>query len=138
MGITTKAVLTEAYWSIGILEREYLVLYRAYKVISDELLTSEVKASAVTRLQIATKAVNNTTGPDRLILTLLVFGAYLQALETDLPALSVIQQAQAIKRAINKVTRIQAEMQVKRALNTYNSPDTAEIHSILLNSEVIV
>jgi hypothetical protein len=77
MGITTKAVLTEAYWSIGILEREHPVLHRAYKVISDELLTSEVKASAVTRLQIVTKAVNDTAGPDGLIPMLLVFGAYL-------------------------------------------------------------
>jgi hypothetical protein len=39
---------------------------------------------------------------------------------------------------MNKVTRIRAEMQVKRALNTRNGPDTAEIHGMLLNSEVIV
>ena len=47
-------------------------LYYVYKIISSELKS----ASKELTLQIAVKAVNNFTSPDRLIPTLLVFGAY--------------------------------------------------------------
>ena len=42
-------------------------------------------------LQIAVKAVNDTVGPDRLVLTLLVFRVYLYITELDLPVPSIIQ-----------------------------------------------
>ena len=38
----------------------------------------------------AVKAVNNTTGLDGLVPTLLVYGAYLRISKLDLPALSVM------------------------------------------------
>ena len=37
MGITTKTVLVEAYWSIGKVERYYAVLRRVYQIVSEEL-----------------------------------------------------------------------------------------------------
>ena len=43
-----------------------------YKIISSELKGISEELS----LQMAVKAVNNFTGPDRLISILLVFGAY--------------------------------------------------------------
>jgi hypothetical protein len=44
----------------------------------------------------AVKAVNNTAGPDGLVLTLLDFGAFLQITELDAPTLSIVQHATAI------------------------------------------
>ena len=48
-------------------------LYHIYKIISSELKS----ASKELTLQMAVKAVNNSTGLNRLIPILLVFGAYL-------------------------------------------------------------
>ena len=44
----------------------------------------------------AIKAVNNTTGPNGLVLTLLVYGAYLRISNVDPPALSIIERAAII------------------------------------------
>ena len=49
-----------------------MLLHRAYKIISLKLKG----ASKEFTLQIAVKAVNDFTSPDRLIPILLVFGAY--------------------------------------------------------------
>ena len=44
----------------------------------------------------AVKAVNNTTGPNRLVPTLLVYGAYLRIGKLDPPAPSIIDRAAII------------------------------------------
>jgi hypothetical protein len=44
----------------------------------------------------AIKAVNNTAGPDGLVLTLLVYGAYPRMTNLDPPALSIIDRAAII------------------------------------------
>jgi len=57
-------------------------------------------------LQIAFKAINNIVRPNRLILTLLVYSAYLQITKYNLLLLSIAQQALAIKKAIAKVQKL--------------------------------
>ena len=44
----------------------------------------------------AVKAINNTASLDRLVPTLLVYGAYPRISNLDSPALSIIEQAAAI------------------------------------------
>ena len=44
----------------------------------------------------AIKAINNTAGPDGLVPTLLVYGAYLRISNLDPPAPSIIERAAAI------------------------------------------
>ena len=44
----------------------------------------------------AVKAINNTAGPNRLVPTLLVYGAYLRIGKLDPPTLSVIDRVAAI------------------------------------------
>ena len=44
----------------------------------------------------AVKAINNTTGPDGLVPTLLVYGAYLRISKLDPPALSIIDRVAII------------------------------------------
>jgi hypothetical protein len=44
----------------------------------------------------AVKAINNTAGPNRLVPTLLVYGAYLRITNLGPPAPSIIEQAAII------------------------------------------
>ena len=74
LGIATKSVLVEAHWSIGIMERAHLILRRVYQVIAEDLKDESVLKHIL--LQMTVKAVNDTAGPDSLILTLLVYGTY--------------------------------------------------------------
>ena len=83
MGITTKSVPVEAHWSIGQVERAHPILRRAYCIIAEELKSEGI--SKQTMLQMAVKAVNDTSGPDGLVPTLLVFGAYPRITEFDPP-----------------------------------------------------
>jgi len=72
MAIKVKEVPVKAHNSIRKVERYYALLRRVYKIISLELEC----ASEDLILQIAIKAINNSTSLDRLIPTLLVFSAY--------------------------------------------------------------
>jgi hypothetical protein len=72
MGITTKTVPVEAHWLIRKVEYYYIVLHRAYQIISKELPNLDKEMA----LQIAIKAVNDIAGLNRLIPTLLVFSAF--------------------------------------------------------------
>ena len=51
----------------------------------------------------AFKAINNTAGPNKLVLILLVFGAYPQIVKLNTLLLSVTQRANAIKKAIVEI-----------------------------------
>jgi len=72
MAIEVKEVPVEAHNSVGKVERYHAPLRRAYEIISSEL----EDASEELTLQMAVKAVNDSAGPDGLVPTLLVFGAY--------------------------------------------------------------
>jgi hypothetical protein len=115
MTITTKAVPVKAHWSVGLVKRAYPILRRAYRIIAHKLRRSETTKDTV--LQIAVKAVNDTAGPDSLVPTLLVFGAYLQMTELDPPAATTTQQAAAVRKAMAEVTCVRARIQVQNALN---------------------
>ena len=54
----------------------------------------------------AVKAVNNTTSPDGLVPTLLVYGAYLRISNLDPPAPSIIEQAAVIWKAMAEITKL--------------------------------
>ena len=57
----------------------------------------------------AVKAVNNTTGPDGLVPTLLVYGAYPRISNLDPPAPSIIEQAAAIWKAMAEIVKLRAK-----------------------------
>src|SRR6266536_6053241 len=115
MAISTKSVLVEAYWSVGLVERAHLILQRAYQVISEELqgigITKELT------LQMAVKSVNDTAGPDSLVLTLLVFSAYLRMTKLDLLALLITARTTVVHKAIAEITKLQACKSVNNALH---------------------
>jgi hypothetical protein len=57
-------------------------------------------------LQMAFKAINNIASPNGLILTLLVFGAYLRIVESDSLSLLVTQRASVIKRVMEAIRKL--------------------------------
>ena len=62
----------------------------------------------------AVKAINNTAGPNRLVPTLLVYGAYPKISNLDLPTPSITEQAAAIQKAIAEMVKLQVTKWVKR------------------------
>jgi hypothetical protein len=134
VGTTVRTVPVEAHWSIGVVERYHGIIRRIYYIIRDELpsLTPQMM------LQTAVKAMNDTAGPDGLVPTLLVFGAYPRLVEYDPPAPSISQRAATLKKAIAEVRQLYAQRQVNDALNTRNGPSTASILDLPINSEVLV
>ena len=135
MDISTKSVLVEAHWLVRLVERAYLDLQRAYQVISEELRTTSTKELT---LQMAVKAVNDTAGPDGLVPTLLVFGAYPRMTKLDPPALSITARVTAVHKAMAEITKLRARKSVNDALHYRNRPDTAPLYDLLLNLEVLV
>lgn len=136
MAITTKNVPVEAHWSIGIVERYHAVLRQAYKVITEDLQGTGVSKETV--LQMAVKAVNDTAGPNGLVPTLLVFGAYPRMNFMDPPAPIIAQRAASIEKAMDEIRKLHAKKQVTDALNTWNGPMVNPLHDLPLNSDVLV
>ena len=54
----------------------------------------------------AVKAINNTTSLNRLVPTLLVYGAYLKIGKLDPLAPSIIDQATAIRKAMAEIVKL--------------------------------
>ena len=57
----------------------------------------------------AFKAINNSAGPNSLIPTLLVFRAYLCIVKSDIPNLTIIKRAVALKKAMEEVKKLKAK-----------------------------
>jgi hypothetical protein len=76
-------------------------------------------------LQMAVKAVNDTTGPNGLIPTLLVFGAFPRISHNSSLSPSIIKRAKTVNQAIKELYKHIAARQISAALNTRNGPDPA-------------
>jgi hypothetical protein len=85
----------------------------------------------------AFKAINDSAGPDGIVPTLLVYGAYPRITENDVPSPIVSQRSIALKKAIDKVRKLRAVRQVDDALNQRNSP-ISRVKDLPLNSSVLV
>ena len=86
----------------------------------------------------AVKAINNTTSLDRLVPTLLVYGAYLKISNLDPPTPSIIKRAAVIRKAITKIVKLQAKQTVNNALYYYNRLNITLVYNLPLNSEVLI
>jgi Reverse transcriptase (RNA-dependent DNA polymerase) len=136
-GVTVEEVPVEAHHRIGKVERYHAMVRRAYEIITAETQGSITKEAA---LQSTFKAVNDTAGPDGLVPTLLVFGAYPRMTMDSPPSPTQLQRAQAIQKAMAELRRLQSRRLVNEARNTRNGPDlTDRLPSVLkLGSEVRV
>ena len=72
MGIKVRIIPIKAHNLVGIVERYYGLIRRAYSIITTEI----PDISKDMALQMAFKAINDIAGPNRLVLTLLVYSAY--------------------------------------------------------------
>jgi hypothetical protein len=70
------------------------------------------------------KAVNNSAGPDGIMPTLLIFGAYPCITRDSLLSPFITKRAKAIYKTIKKVRRLYAEQQVNNALAIRNRLNT--------------
>jgi len=86
----------------------------------------------------AVKAINNTAGPNRLVPTLLVYGAYLKISNLGPPTPSITEQAAAIQKAMAEIAKLWAKQTINNALYYHNGPNTTLVHNLPLNSEVLV
>ena len=118
MDIIVKNIPLETHHSIDIVERYHGPLYRVYSIITTEIPDIE-SASA---LQMSFKAINNSIGPNGLVPTLLIFGAYSGMTKLDTLVLSIIQRAMVMRKAIDKVRKCITSQQVNDILNTWNRP----------------
>ena len=134
MAISTKAVPVEAHWSVGLVERAHPALRRAYQIITDECKNIQKELA----LQMAVKAVNDTAGPDGLVPTLLVYGAYPRISNLDPPAPSITERAAAIRKAMAEIVKLRAKQAVSNALYYRNGPNITLVYNLPLNSKVLI
>ena len=86
----------------------------------------------------AVKAINNTTSPDGLVPTLLVYGAYLRISNLDPPTPSIIKQAAIIQKVIAKIVKLRAKQTINNALYYRNRLNITLVYDLLLNSKVLI
>jgi hypothetical protein len=80
----------------------------------------------------AVKAVNNSAKPDRIVLTLLVFGLYPRITEINPPSATIAKRAEAIQAITKEVRRLYTKRQVSDALAMRNSLNTIATVDLLL------
>ncbi|RKF72448.1 hypothetical protein GcM1_248171 [Golovinomyces cichoracearum] len=112
LGTTTKVIPVEAHWSIE-LDKDM-------------------------QLQMAVKAINDTAGPNALVPTLLVFGAYPRMTNLDAPAPTVALRIITLKKAQAEIKKVRAEKLIASSLNHRNDPSSTAIHDLPLDSDVYV
>jgi hypothetical protein len=119
--INIKEILVEAYNSIGKVKQYYNSLQQAYKIICNEL--RDIETSTKMSLQIVIKAVNDSAGPDGIIPTLLVFGAYPRMTNNSVLSLTITKRAKTIRKASNEIRRYYTKQYIEDALRIRNGPN---------------
>jgi hypothetical protein len=93
MAVIVKEVPVKAHNSVGLVERYYAPLRQAFKIFREDGFNREVA------LQMAVKVVNDIAGPDRLVLTLLVFGVYPRIIKQSPLSLLIAVRAKSLRKA---------------------------------------
>ena len=86
----------------------------------------------------AVKAVNNTASPNRLVPTLLVYGAYPRISNLDPPTPSIMERAAIIRKAMAEIVKLRAKQAVSNALYYHNGPNITLVYNLPLNSKVLM
>jgi len=86
----------------------------------------------------AVKAVNDTAGPNGLVPTLLVYGAYPKISNLGPPTPSITERAAVIRKVIAEIVKLRAKQTVNNALHYRNGLNTTLVHNLPLNSKVLI
>jgi hypothetical protein len=89
-------------------------------------------------LQITVKAINDSVGPDRIILIFLVFSAYPRITENSVLSPIITKRTEAIRKTIKEIRCFYAEQQVIDTLVIRNNPNTIITLELLIQSDVRV
>ncbi|RWA03359.1 hypothetical protein EKO27_g11746 [Xylaria grammica] len=135
VGTQCRAMPVEAHWAIGKIERAHGPLRRTYDILKAEIGHRTEKESI---LQMAVKALNDTAGPNGLVPTLLVFGAYPRVNQDSPPSPDIVRRAEAVKKAMKMLRDERAKVEINRAINQRNGPISYDVLSLPLRSEVLV
>lgn len=114
MGIIVKNIPVKTHHSIRLIKRYHRPLLQIYNIITVKF--PEIKPKLT--LQISFKALNDLIGPNNLVLTLLVFGAYPCMIDIDAPLRTITQRNIAMRKAIEEVKRSHTSCQLNDVLNT--------------------
>jgi len=134
IGTIVKYAPVEAHYAIGLVERYHTMIRRAYDIIRKELPYLSKQHS----LQIGTKAVNDSAGPDGLVPSLLLFGSYPRISFREATSTTTVERGDAIKKAMKEVTELNAKRNVTEALRTRNRPNINEMLGLAIGEEVLV
>jgi hypothetical protein len=116
------------------IERYHESLRRIYVIITAKIV--EIDPNSI--LQMSFKTLNDSTDSDDLILTLLVFEAYLRMIEMNALSSTITQRSIAMRKTMNEVRKLIATRQLNDALNIRNDSSSILIHNLSLNSFVLV
>jgi hypothetical protein len=89
-------------------------------------------------LQIAIKAINDSVGPNGIILILLVFGAYPRIADSSLLLSTVIKRAETIRKATKEIRCLYAKRYITNALAIRNSPNIISVLKLPIQSDIKV
>jgi hypothetical protein len=123
----------EAYNSISKVEQYHVLLRRVCEIIRNKFQNN---ISAKLALQIVVKIVNDSAGPDGIIPTLLVFGAYPQITDDSSPLPFITKRTETIRKITKEIQRFHTERQVKDVFAIRNSPNTYLILDLLIQSDI--
>ena len=84
------------------------------------------------------KAINDTTGYNDLVPTLLIFETYPRITNDDALSLSITERAKVIKITMNEVAKIHAKRQTNDVLHQRNDPQTMRIHKTSIDSSILI
>jgi hypothetical protein len=134
MNIRVNIVFVETHHSIEMIERYHELLRRVYAIIVAKM--PEIDSNST--LQMIFKTLNDSINFDDLILTLLVFDAYLRMIEMNVSSSTITQRFIAMRKTMNEVRKSIVIRQLNDALNIRNDSSSTLIHNLSLNSDVLV
>jgi hypothetical protein len=134
INIRINIVFIETHHLIKMIEWYHEFLRRVYAIIVAKM--SEIDSNSI--LQMTFKTLNDSINLDDLILTLLVFDAYSRMIEMNASLSTITQRFIAMRRTINEVRKLNVIRQLNDALNIRNDSSSTLIHSLSLNSDVLV
>jgi hypothetical protein len=109
----------KAYNSIGKIKRYYVFLQQVYEIIYNEFRDTNTKIS----LQITIKTINNSAGPDGIILIFLIFSIYPRIIENSVLLLIITKRTKTIRKTTKEVRYFYIKQQVTNTFIIRNNPN---------------
>ena len=134
MGIIVNNPPVEVYHSIGMVEHYHRPLRRVYSIITTKIPGIDPNSA----LQMSLKAIINLVGPNRLALTLFVFGVHSRMTESDISSPLITQCIMAMRKTMDEVQKCTTSRQVNEALHTWNELSIAAVNDLPIYSPVLV